>query len=79
MALKPPPIGDLLSQFKGLAEDSGLKQELDKNSKALMQTMLAKLDVVTREEFDAQCALLTRAQQRIAELEAQIKLLEENG
>ena len=79
MALKPPPIGDLLNQFKGLAEDSGLKQELDKNSKALMQTMLAKLDVVTREEVDAQCALLTRAQNRIAELEAQIKTLEENS
>jgi BMFP domain-containing protein YqiC len=38
--------------------------------------MLAKLDVVTREEFDAQCALLARAQTRIAELETQINALE---
>jgi len=32
---------------------------------------------VTREEFDAQAAMLARAEARVADLEARIKVLEE--
>jgi len=76
MALTPPPLSEILNQLKGFADETGLRQDLDKNSKALMQTLLAKLDVVTREEFDAQRALLNRAQDRIAALEQELEVLE---
>ena len=76
MALTPPPLSEILNQLKGFADETGLRQDLDKNSKALMQTLLAKLDVVTREEFDAQRALLSRAQDRIAALEQELEVLE---
>ena len=76
MALTPPPLSEIFNQLKGFADDTGLRQDLDKNSKALMQTLLAKLDVVTREEFDAQKALLSRAQERIAALEQELEALE---
>lgn len=76
MALTPPPLSEIFNQLKGFADDTGLRQDLDKNSKALMQTLLAKLDVVTREEFDAQRALLSRAQERIAALEQELEALE---
>jgi BMFP domain-containing protein YqiC len=76
MALTPPPLSEILNQLKGFADETGLRQDLDKNSKALMQTLLAKLDVVTREEFDAQRALLSRAQDRIAALEQELEALE---
>lgn len=58
-----------------------IKQDMEKNFKAVLQANLAKLDVVTREEFDTQAALLAKAQQqlkimeqRLAELEAQNKI-----
>ena len=76
MALTPPLLSEILNQLKGFADETGLRQDLDKNSKALMQTLLAKLDVVTREEFDAQRALLSRAQDRIAALEQELEALE---
>lgn len=76
MALTPPPLSEIFNQLKGFADETGLKQDLDKNSKALMQTLLAKLDVVTREEFDAQKALLKKAQERIALLEQELEVLE---
>jgi BMFP domain-containing protein YqiC len=76
MALTPPPLSEIFNQLKGFADETGLRQDLDKNSKALMQTLLAKLDVVTREEFDAQRALLSRAQDRIAALEQELETLE---
>ncbi|MEY3007217.1 MAG: hypothetical protein RI942_1559 [Pseudomonadota bacterium] len=76
MALTPPPLSEIFNQLKGFADETGLRQDLDKNSKALMQTLLAKLDVVTREEFDAQRALLNRAQDRIAALEQELEALE---
>jgi BMFP domain-containing protein YqiC len=38
--------------------------------------MFAKLDLVTREEFDVQSALLARAQERLAAMESRIAELE---
>lgn len=78
MALTPP-LTELLGQLKSLAEDSSFKQDFDKNSKALAQSLLTKLDLVSREEFDAQKALLIRAQQRINELELKLEQLEQNS
>jgi len=46
------------------------------NLKPAIQAGLSKLDLVTREEFDVQRALLERAQARLKELEARVKSLE---
>lgn len=53
-----------------------LKNDLEKNFHAVLRTAFAKLDVVTREEFDAQTKVLARSRQKIAALEAQIVALE---
>ncbi|NWG31890.1 MAG: accessory factor UbiK family protein [Rhodocyclaceae bacterium] len=50
--------------------------DLEKNLRALLTAQLAKLDLVTREEFDIQKELLARAQARLAELEAKLAALE---
>ncbi|MEH6591171.1 MAG: accessory factor UbiK family protein [Halioglobus sp.] len=75
MALKPPPISDVLQQVNDLVGNSGLKQEMDKNMRALVQSGLAKLDVVSREEFDAQSAILKRTRDQVTELESQLEQL----
>jgi len=75
MALKPPPISEVLQQVNELVGNSGIKSEVDKNVRALMQSGLSKLDVVSREEFDAQSEILKRARTQISSLEAQLEEL----
>ena len=55
-----------------------LRAELQQNFKAVLQSGLGKLDLVTREEFDVQRAVLLRTREKlealqrtVAELEAQ--------
>ena len=50
--------------------------EVEKNARAMLGSLFAKLDLVTREEFDAQMAVLAKARLRIAELEARVAALE---
>ncbi len=53
---------------------ASLKADFDKNAKATIQSALGKMDLVTREEFDIQVALLERTREKLDRLE---KLLEE--
>jgi BMFP domain-containing protein YqiC len=76
MPLKPPPIGDLLQQLSALAGEDGLKGELDRNGKALLQSALQRLEVVSREEFDIQAALLARTRERVQALEHELEQLQ---
>lgn len=50
--------------------------DLEKNLRALMTGFFARLDLVTREEFDVQRQVLLRTREKIAELEAQVAELE---
>jgi len=58
-----------------LGKDSGLKDQLDRNARALAQSALGKLDVVSRQEFDAQLAVLQRTRERVVALEAELERL----
>jgi ubiquinone biosynthesis accessory factor UbiK len=51
-------------------------REMEGNFKAVLQSQLSKLDLVSRQEFDVQAALLERTQSRLATLEARLKELE---
>ena len=75
MALKPPPPWEILQQVGELVGGSGVKQEVDRNMRSLAQSALSRLDVVSREEFDAQAEILKRTQDRIAALEATLEEL----
>lgn len=75
MALKPPPPWDLIQQFNSLVNSSGIKGEVDKSVRALAQTALARLDVVSREEFDAQAEILQRTRAKVVALEAELEEL----
>jgi BMFP domain-containing protein YqiC len=78
MALKPPPIGEVIQQVNELVGADGLRGELDRNAKLLLQSALTRLDVVSREEFDAQAAQLARTRARVQALEAELaELLEQ--
>lgn len=51
-------------------------QDLERNLKAMLAAGLARLDLVTREEYDAQTRVLERTRARLAELEARLDAIE---
>jgi BMFP domain-containing protein YqiC len=51
-------------------------RDLEGNFKAVLQTQLSKLDLVSRQEFDVQAAILERNQIKMAAMEARLKELE---
>lgn len=54
-------------------------KDLEGNFKAILQSQLGKLDLVTRQEFDVQAAILERTRSKLTELEARLKDLEERA
>jgi BMFP domain-containing protein YqiC len=50
-----------------------LGRDLEGNFKAVLQAQLAKLDLVSRQEFDVQAAILARTQAKLTEMEARLK------
>jgi ubiquinone biosynthesis accessory factor UbiK len=51
-------------------------KDFEKNARALLAQGFAKLDLVTREEFDIQVELLARTRQKVDELTARVAALE---
>jgi len=76
MAIKPPPPPwEVLQQVSELVGGSGIKGEVDKSVRSLAQTALARLDMVSREEFDAQAEILKRTRSQVVALEAVLEEL----
>lgn len=53
-----------------------LQQEMEQQLRSLLQQSFEKMDLVTREDFDIQVALLERTRARLRELEARVTALE---
>jgi BMFP domain-containing protein YqiC len=51
-------------------------RDLEGNFKAVLQAQLSKLDLVSRQEFDVQSALLARTREQLDGLELRVKELE---
>lgn len=51
-------------------------KDLEKNLRAVLQGVFTKLDLVTREEFDVQQAVLLRTREKLEALEAKVAALE---
>lgn len=53
-----------------------MQQDLEANFRSVLRSSLAKLDVVTREEFDTQLKVLERTRSKLEELEKKVAELE---
>ena len=74
-----PKLIDELSEHLTASLPTGfrtLQADLAKNFRASLEAGLAKLDLVTREEFDVQSAVLARTREKLGRLEQQVKALE---
>jgi BMFP domain-containing protein YqiC len=71
-------LDDLQSRVSDLIRQTPAT-DLQKNLKALLAQQFARLELVTREEFDTQSKVLARARGQLDELERRIAELERRG
>ena len=81
MPFDPRLIDDLARRLAGSVPESvmALRRDLEQNCQGELQSQLAKLDLVTREEFDVQAAVLKRTREKLAALEQRLAALEGPG
>jgi BMFP domain-containing protein YqiC len=79
MAFDPKSLDELARKLADSVPPGlqALKKDLEQNFKAVLQSGLAKLDLVTRQEFDIQAGVLRRSRERLEELEKRLVALEE--
>ena len=72
------PIEELARKLAGAVPDGvrSIQSDLEKNFRSVLQSGLAKLDLVTREEFEVQEAVLQRAREKLEALEKRLSELE---
>ncbi|MCK9284508.1 MAG: accessory factor UbiK family protein [Rhodocyclaceae bacterium] len=75
--LNPKLLDEMSSRLSQLIAASPAA-DLEKNAKAMLGGVFSRLDLVTRDEFDIQRELLTRALEKVAALEARIAELEKH-
>ncbi len=51
-------------------------RDLERNFRALLASAFARLDLVSREEYDVQAQVLARTREKLAGLEARVRELE---
>ncbi len=68
-------LEDLAARAAALAANTPAA-EVEKNVRALLSSAFGRLDLVTREEFDVQSAVLARAREKLGELEARLAQIE---
>jgi BMFP domain-containing protein YqiC len=69
--LKQKFVEEIASKVSEILAASPAK-DVEKNLKAGLTALFAKLDLVTREEFDVQTQVLARTRERLSALEARI-------
>ncbi len=76
----PKAIDDIANRLAGALPPglSNLKEEMEKSFRAILQSALGKLDLVTREEFEVQKGVLAKTRSKLETLEKQVAELEKS-
>ena len=76
-----PQIDELARQLADAVPRNlrALGEDLEKNFRALLLAGFERMDLVTREDFDLQAAVLERTREKLESLEARISKLEDSG
>jgi BMFP domain-containing protein YqiC len=74
----PRLIDDLARRLASAVPENvaAVGRDLEQNFKGVLQAQLARLDLVTREEFDVQSAVLKRTREKLTALEQRLADLE---
>jgi BMFP domain-containing protein YqiC len=71
----PKVFEDLSARLSALIANTPAA-DIEKNVRALLSGFLARLDLVTREEFDVQAQVLQRTREKLTALEERVERLE---
>jgi hypothetical protein len=76
--MDPRFIDDLAKRLSAAVPQglTNMRRDIEENFKAVLQSGLAKMDLVTRQEFDVQAGVLRRTREKLEALEAKIAELE---
>jgi len=76
--LDPKHLDDLTRRLSGSLPRGlqALQEDISRNLRAALEAGLGKLDLVTREEFEVQSAVLARTREKLNRLEAEVAKLE---
>ncbi len=75
---KRPGLDELARQLAEAVPQNikALGQDVERNFRALLHSGFERMDLVTREEFDLQSAVLQRTREKLEALEARVAELE---
>ena len=71
-------LDELSARIKEMMADSPAR-DIEKNVRAMLTAAFARFDLVTRQEFDIQSAVLARTREKLAQLEAKLAELEKRN
>ena len=76
--MDPRFIDDLARKLSAAVPQSitNIRRDLEDNFKAVLQSTLSRMDLVTRQEFDVQAGVLRRTREKLEALEAKLSALE---
>lgn len=79
MSLNLKLIDELIQRFnQSLPPGSNvLKDDIEKNLRAVLHSAFTKMDLVTREEFEVQAKVLARSRTKLESLEKRVSELEQ--
>ena len=74
------PIEELARKLAAAVPEGvrSIQSDLEKNFRSVLQSGLGKLDLVTREDFEVQEAVLQRTREKLEALEQRLSELEKN-
>lgn len=78
MAAGPANLDDLIKRFSSALPEpvKHLQEDMEKNLRGVMEGGLQKMNLVTREEFEIQTAVLLRTREKLEALEKKVAELE---
>lgn len=71
--LKPEFLNEFIEQASQILPSSKTRDEIQKSLQVVAQSTLAKLDLVSREEFDIQSEVLKHTRAKVDKLEQQLE------
>ena len=72
------PLDDMMKKFSEMMPEPlrNMQGDMEKNMRGVLESGLQKMNLVTREEFDIQSAVLQRTREKLEAMEARLRELE---
>ena len=79
MSFDPRTLDDLARRLMDAVPPgiAAMRRDVEKNFRAVLQSALTRLDLVSRQEFDVQAGVLRRTREQLEALERRLRTLED--